>query len=405
MPDASETLDTAELPAEVDPQVYEQMETAFGDDWQHFSEEEQTRICAVLGPIPEPRQRTKATYSRKLLEDLRDIVGICTYRGIEWSPIVAILGYANATTLKNKLVGFNEQHSKRPIHFLTKSEEALLEEIERRLPEFTTKSGRKSYADIEKFAVLAAAWFRLQKKRAFSSQISGETRDAASMTHIRTAKPDADYHGKSIADFLPDDLKAILNPPPKVEQDVDVARTEVQTDLHDTLIAGAGDDVDSTGVRFTHTGEKANAQDGTPERREEGQREAPAERRELVSPSETTEHADAIQPLNDADQAVIDEAMKLAARFAEILASIPAGEENSPKARAAAEAISMLQSISHRIGGNGHSSRRQPLVLGTDVIQLDDETLRGIENGRLVFKVRTHEIVIQRGSGVQVDTE
>jgi hypothetical protein len=62
--------------------------------------------------------------------------------------------------------------------------------------------------------------------------------------------------------------------------------------------------------------------------------------------------------------------------------------------------IHVFETIAQRIAGNAQPSQnsgRQPLVLGNDVIQLDDETLRGIEAGRLVFRVTTHSIIIEKG--------
>jgi hypothetical protein len=208
-------------------------------------------------------------------------------------------------------------------------------------------------------------------------------------------------------DLLPEDLQAILHPPVKT----DVVMREVQSDINSTLNGSTGDDggPEGTDVIFKHRGEKVDEPNDVPKQPVEfrpetlvqraarfAQRNAePASEPENVQPESSGE----VATISDANRALIEEILKVSPRFAAILESIPAGEENSAKARSAESMIHVFETIAQRIAGNAQPSKnsgRQPLVLGNDVIQLDDNTLERIEAGKLVFRVRTHEIVIEK---------
>jgi hypothetical protein len=75
----------------------------------------------------------------------------------------------------------------------------------------------------------------------------------------------------------------------------------------------------------------------------------------------------------------------------------------------ASEAIPALRNIADRIAGNGQGSRnsvRQPLVvIGNEAIEVPDNALEQIENGRMEVVVRTREIIIRKGTAAEVSGE
>ncbi len=402
-----------EISAGINAEVYDKIETAFGDDWNHFPEDEQRRICEVVGSIPEVQSGTRRPFGQEVLQQLVEVLGLFAYRGIDSEPLSLVIGVNNIATIRQKIVAFNDNaKNTNKVHLLSEQESELLAEVERRLQPYMEKHRRISDEQQKKYVPLVVAWVRLQRKKGFTNQISKGVRETANMPGHRTTGPDEDNIGKSLVDLLPKDLKAILHPPAKADENVDATSGIVKEDLSKVL-DGKGDDdqgPDAAGVAFTVRGETLKNQGDAPQQPAEFRPERPAERGDWIATlvkkslevdQRETNDADEVQPISDADRAVIDEAMKLLRRYADILESIPPGAENSAKALSATEAIPMLRNITHRIAGDAQTSKnsgRQPLVLGNDVIQLDDVTLRGIEAGRLVFRVTTHSIIIEKGA-------
>lgn len=378
----------------VDPQLLQRVSNAFGNDWRYFPEDEQARICAVIGSIPPLQNGTRRKFDRAMLEHLVEIMGLCAYRGINAEPISTLTGNKNSTSIRLKIDTFNKScNADEKLEFLNANEVALLAEIERRLISLKQKApwGRTKREQEER-AFLATTWVRLQRKAGFTHNVSGDIRGAAGVSYAWTRVPDQDNSGTSFVDLLPDDLRAILHPE-KERADADVSDVATSEEV---VIEAAKELAQRVAETFPEA--------VTPEAQE-----PPAEMIHARPPAVAAQGT-----LSPEDRAFMEQVVAQGERFAAILESVE--DENSEKAKAAASMVSVHRAFADRMGGNSQkadgptgetprsATARDAVMIGGSEIHFSPETLRQIENGSLEVHITVREILMKRPDGEPADT-
>ncbi len=402
-----------ELPEGVNREVFENLETAFGDDWKHFPPEEQKRICEVVESIPPVVKSQRRAFTQEMLQNLVQVHGLIVMRGINTEPLAMLTNFAGIAAIRGSIEKFNANEANvKKVRLLTKREASLLAEVERRLPDHTKITGKRTNDELRQFTPLAVAWIRLKKKEGFANIVGKDKRDTVNMPNHRTTKPDEDNRGTAVFDLLPDDLKAILIPPPKADAKVDAEVRDVQTELRDTLEGGTGNDAgpDKTGVVFRHRGEQLGDEPNTDaepdaeyrpetlvERRDRNAAAKPQAKQSQEVDQSDASNEKAVQSISDADRALMEASVPMLKRVLDQTALIPVGQEDSPKARTLERAAQALDAITARIAGN--SAPRAQLTIGTKEMLVSDATLRRIESGSVEVVVTIREVIIRKGTG------